>query len=121
MTFFAGKNASCVWNATAQTAEKFDLDFSSEVVDTTNFSSAGYQENVAGVFACRGSCDGPYNGSLGITQGELLTITWAVGGGGPSFALPMRNSSIKINTATHNQVARFAIALESSGVFTVTF
>lgn len=121
MSFFEGKNASVTWSAISQTAEKFDLDFKAEVIDTTNFTSQGYQSNLAGVFSCSGTADGPYNGSLGLTQGQLITITFATGGGGPSFAMPMRNSSIRISTATRNQVARFAMSMESSGTFTVTF
>lgn len=121
MAFYSGKNASTTWSATAQPMEKFDLDFKAEIIDTTNFTSQGYQSNQDGIYSCDGSTDGPYNGSAGLTQGQLITITFAVGGGGPSFAMPMRQSNIRISTATRNQVARIALSMTSSGTFSVTF
>lgn len=121
MSFYVGKVADVTWSATSQPMDKFDLDFKAEVIDTTNFTSLGYQSNLAGVFSCDGSAEGPYNGSSGLTQGQLITITFSVGGGGPSFAMPMRNSSIRVGTATRNQVARYSMAMTSSGVFSVTF
>lgn len=121
MAFYEGKNGSVTWSAVSQPMDKFDLDFKAEVIDTTNFTSGGYQSNLAGVFSCSGSTEGPYNGSVGLTQGQSLTYTFATGGGGPSFALPMRSSSMKVSTATRNQVARFSTSLESNGSFAVTF
>lgn len=121
MAFYAGKNASLTFSATAQPFEKFDLDFKAEVIDTTNFTSSGYQSNTDGVYSCSASFEGPYNGSTGLTQGQSIAVTFAVGGGGPSFAVTLRVGSMRISTATRNQVSRFSASAESNGSYSVTF
>lgn len=121
MAFYVGKVASTTWTAVSHPMEKFDLDFAAEVIDTTNFTSSGYQTNEAGVFSCSGSTEGPYNGTTGLTQGQAITVTFALGGGGPSFAIPMRVGSMRVSTATRNTVARFSASMQSNGVYAVTF
>lgn len=121
MAFYEGKNASVTWSATSQPMDKFDLDFKAEVIDTTNFTSSGYQSNLAGVFSCDCQTEGPYNGSTGLTQGQSISIAFATGGGGPSFTVSMRNSSMRISTATRNAVSRFSASMTSNGTFSVTF
>lgn len=101
--------------------DRFDLDFKSEVIDVTNFTSSGYQANEAGVFQCDVTTEGPYNGSTGLTQGQSIAMTFATGGGGPSFTMTVRVSSMRIGTATRNQVARFSASMTSNGTFSVTF
>lgn len=105
----------------SQPFEKFSLAFQSEVCETTNFTSSGYQTNEAGVFSCALSADGPYNGSSGLTQGQSIAITLAVGGGGPSFAITFRIENQTIDCATRNAVARYAITGKSNGTYSVTF
>lgn len=121
MAFYPGKNYSWTWSATSQPSDKADVSFPSEVIDTTNSTSGGYQSNEAGVFASKATNEGPYNGSLGLSQGGSITHTFATGGGGPSFAIPYRLADLRISTAVRNQVARYSIQLESNGSYTVTF
>lgn len=121
MPFTSGKVASWTHSATPQPFDRADMSFDSEIVDTTNFTSSGYQSNIDGVYSCSANAEGPYNHSLGLTQGQLLTHTFAVGGGGPSFAVPLRIQNIKLNTQVRNAATRCAITLQSSGTFTVTF
>ena len=101
--------------------DQSSIDFVAEVVDTSNFTSSGYQSNLDGMYSANATCSGPYNGSLALTQGQLITMTFATGGGGPSFAIPFRVSNIKLATAARNQVAKADLTLASSGTFTVTF
>lgn len=118
-TFYEGKNASTTWSAVSQPSDKFDLDFKIEIIDTTNMTSGGCQSNLAGIASIDGSLGGPYDGSLGLLPGTLITITFATGGGGPSWALPMRPSSCRLATAARNQVAQITTQMTSSGTFSV--
>lgn len=118
MSFFEGKISTTTWSATQQPVEKSDLDFKSEITDTTNQTSQGFQSNLSGIGAVDGSMDGLYNGSLGLTPGGMTTITFATGGGGPSFGLPMRIPSVRLSTQTRNGVYRFAAQMTSNGVLT---
>lgn len=119
MAFYPGKAAS-VTQTTARPYDTFSLDFKAEIVDTTNFTSSGYQENVAGVFSCTVSASGPYDGAESIAQGDSIATTFATGGGGPSFAITARLSSVKIDTATRNKAATIAFTGDSNGSFSVT-
>ena len=121
MSFYSGKNASVTWNSVARDMDKLDLSFKSEVVDTTSFTSSGYQSNLDGIYSFSATTEGPYNGSAGLTQGQLVTVTFATGGGGPSFAIPLRVAEMRISTATRNAVARYSMSMESSGTYSVTF
>jgi hypothetical protein len=118
---YAGKVASITISTTARPYAKFDLDFTSEVIDTTSFIDAGYQSNEAGVFGCNVSFDGPYDGAEAFTQGQSVSTVFALGGGGPSFTVAFRISNIRISTAARNQVAQIAVSGQSNGTFTVTF
>jgi len=101
--------------------DKADLDFVSEVIPTTNFTSSGYQSNEAGIFSCKANVEGPYNSSAGLTQGQSISMVFALGGGGSSFTITFRVANMRISTAASNAVARFSASLESNGTFTVTF
>lgn len=121
MSFFEGKNASVTWSAVAQPCDKYDIDFKSEIIDTSNMTSQGQPTNLAGFNWADASFGGPYNGSIGFLAGSLNTITFATGGGGPSFALPLRVQNIRLATAARNQVKQFTAQATSCGTFSVTY
>jgi hypothetical protein len=120
-TFYPGKASSWTWSATSQPMDKVDLSFPAEIIPTTNFTSSGYQSNEAGIFACKGTVEGPYNSSLGLTQGQSISMVFALGGGGSSFTITFRVADIRLSTATSNAVARASVSIESNGSFSVTF
>lgn len=120
MAFYPGKNFSWTWSATSQPADKADVSYPAEIIDTTNTTSSGSQSNEAGVFASKASVEGPYNGSLGLSQGGSIAHTFATGGGGPSWSITYRLADMRFTTAVRNQVARYALQLESNGTYTVT-
>ncbi len=118
MSFYEGKISTTTWSAVQQPVEKSDFDYKCEIVDTTNQTSLGFQSNLGGIGAIDGSMDGFYNGSLGLTPGAVTTITWATGGGGPSFSVTMRIPSVRLSTQTRNGVYRFAAQMTSTGPLT---
>lgn len=120
MAFYPGKSASITISASARPYDTFELDFTSEVIDTSNFTSSGYSENVAGMFQINVSYSGPYDGSEGITQGDSVAVTFAAGGGGLSAAITNRISSIKIATAARNKAQTIAVTGVSNGSHSIT-
>jgi hypothetical protein len=120
MAFYPGRASSVTISASARPYNQFDLDFNAEIVDTTNFTSSGYQENVTGITKADISFSGPYDGAEGLAPGDSVSLVFALGGGGPSFTVTTRLSSIKINTAASNQVAQISVSGTSNGTFSVT-
>lgn len=90
------------------------------MVDVSNFTSGGYQENLAGIFSAEVSFSGPYDGSEAIAAGDSLAITFATGGGGPSLAPTVRLSSIKIDTAAKGKAATISASGTSNGSYSIT-
>jgi hypothetical protein len=120
MAFYPGRAASVTISASARPYDQFSLDFKSEIIPTTNFTSSGYQSNEMGISSCDVSFSGPYDGSEGLAQGDSVSVVFATGGGGPSFTITTRISSIKIDTAASNKVAMIAVSGTSNGTFSVT-
>ena len=120
MAFYPGRASSVTISATARPFSQYDLDFKGEIVDTTNFTSSGYQENVLGITSCTANFSGPYDGAESLAPGDSVAVTFATGGGGPSFAPTVRISSIKLTTAARNQAKQIAVSGESNGTFSVT-
>lgn len=121
MSFYPGKNSSWTYSSVARPFDRISMSFAAEVIDTTNFTSGGYQTNAAGVMSCQASAEGPYNGTLGLSPGDSLAHVFNTGGGGPSFTVTFRVAEIRLDTATRNAVARASLSLVSNGSFTVTF
>lgn len=120
MAFYAGKSASITISATARPFDTWDVELKAEIVDTTNFTSSGYQENLAGVFSADVTFSGPYDGSEAVAQGDSVAITFGTGGGGPTLAPTVRISSAKVSTATRNKAATIAYSGTSNGTYSIT-
>lgn len=88
--------------------------------DTTNFTSSGYQENLAGVFSADATFSGPYDGAEGVAQGDSVAVTFATGGAGPTLAPTIRISEAKVTTAARNQAARISYTGTSNGSYSIT-
>ena len=120
MAFFPGKSASVTIAASARPMDTFEMDFTSEIIDTSNFSSSGYGENVAGMFDINVSWSGPYDAAEGVTQGDSVAVTFAAGGAGLSAVITNRVSSIKIATAARNKAQTIAFTGKSNGSHSIT-
>lgn len=118
MAFYAGKSASLTIGATAQPMTDWTLDTKEEAVDTTNFTSGGYQESVGGINSADITCTGPYDGTSGVTMGTAASFVLATGGGGPSFTVTARVTSVNVSTNVRG-VATVSITAQSTGSFTV--
>ena len=121
MAFFPSKAASVTISATSRPYNTFKLAFKSEIADTTNFTSAGYQSNEAGIFMCDVTFSGPYDGAEGFLPGDSVAITFATGGAGPSFAPTVRLSEVDIDSANiRNSVSQIACTGTSNGTYSIT-
>lgn len=118
MAFYAGKSASLTVGASAQPMTDWTLDTKEEAIDTTNFTSGGFQESVGGINGADITCTGPYDGTSGVTMGTQASFVLATGGGGPSFTVSARVTSVNISTNVRG-VATCSITAQSSGSFTV--
>ena len=121
MAFYAGKLASLTIGAAAQPMTDWTLDVKEEAIDTTNFTSGGFQESVGGIDAADITCTGPYDGTSGVTMGTVVSFVLATGGAvpGPSFTVPARVTSVNVSTSVRG-VATVSITAQSTGTFTVT-
>lgn len=119
MAFIPGRGAA-VTITTARPHANYKLSYKGEVVDTTNFTSSGYQENVFGITSCSVSYSGPYDGAESQAVGDSTAITFTTGGGGPSMAITTRIATIDIEAAARNQAVQFAVTGKSNGSFSVT-
>ena len=120
MAFFPTKANSITISATARPYNQFDIDFKCDLADTTNYTSQGWQSNEAGIFSFGLNFSGPYDGSEGILPGDSTAITFATGGGGPSFVLTARLESIKISSPNiRNEVNQIAVSGQSNGAHTI--
>lgn len=118
MAYYAGKNSSVTISASARPMDTWSLDLKCDPVDVTNFTSSGYQENVAGVFSADVSFGGPFDGTEGISQGDSVAVTLGVHAS-LSYAVTVRLSSVKISTDVKG-VARIDATGTSNGSFSIT-
>ncbi len=115
----SGKTGSVTINATARPYDQFDIKFKSEVIDTTNFTTSGYQTNVPGIFSADVSFSGPYDGAEAIAQGDSIAITFATGSA-VSLVITTRLSEVGISTAARNKADQIAVSGTSNGTFSVS-
>lgn len=118
-TVFVGKSATVSWAASNRQMSYIKIDYEGEIVDTMNFTSGGFRENAAGPAGARITVRGPYPGALGLGPGDAVTVTHAVGGGTPSFAVPARVATFSLETDVKG-VTQVAYNLESNGAFTLS-
>jgi len=121
MAFFAGKSGVIKIGSTALPLTEWSMDVKTEGVDTTNFTSGGWQEMIAGIFSIDISASGPYNGASLVTQGTLVTLTLDVNSTSSSpasFTGDALVTSLKIDTSTKD-VAKISYSMSSSGAWTV--
>lgn len=118
MAFASGKTGS-ITISTARPYDTFSLSFESEVIDVTNFTSSGYQENVAGVFHCDIQFSGPYDQAETIAQGALLSTVF-VTGGSTSFTVSTRVKTVRIETGVRNKADQISVSGTSSGTYSIT-
>lgn len=117
--YLIGKVASISWLSATHQMKEWSMEVKCDIVDVTNFGSAGFKENAAGLFFANISTAGPYKGAEGVNQGDAVTLTLATGGAGPSFAIIFRVETLKISTDVTG-AAQFAVSGPSTGTFTLT-
>ena len=119
MAFYAGKAASVTIAASARPMDTWSIDLKCEPVDSTNFTSGGYTENVAGLFSADVSFGGPYDDAEGVQKGDSVSVIFGIGGGGQSFTIVTRITSAKVSTDVKG-LARIDYTGVSNGSFSIT-
>lgn len=119
MAFFAGKTGSVSVASSTQPLTDWSAEFKMEQIDTTNFSSSGYQENYAGIAAAEISASGPYDGSMGAQPGDSAAFVLTAGSGGISYSLTARITSVKIDVNVRG-VAMCTLTATSNGSYSVS-
>jgi len=115
--FYAGKDASVQVGATNWKLSEYNLELDADILDTTNFGSGGYKENIAGLSFAKIQAKGPYyTGGSAMTAGASYTITITVGGA-VTFAIPFRIGNIKV-TGDVKGVQMVEFSGESNGSLT---
>ena len=121
MAFYAGKSGTITVGGTSKPLTDWSIDIKVEAIDTTNFSSGGWQEMVSGIYSVDITASGPYNGTSGVTQGTAAAFVLDVdgAGGGPSFSGNAIITSLKIETSVKD-VAKITYTGVSTGSWTAT-
>jgi hypothetical protein len=129
-TVYSGKTGSVSIGGSAQPLTDWSLEISSEPVDTTNFTSGGYEENMSGITRANITCSGPYDGLISAYIGDagglvtpfILSTGTTLGASpvtGPSFTINARVTSVSI-TQNVRGVAMVNITAQSNGVLSIT-
>lgn len=116
MPFYAGKLGSISIDGTAQPLTDWSIDLKSEAIESTNFTSGGYQENEAGIASADISANGPLGGITG-EPGDAAVFVLSTGGGGGSFTVTARITSIKVDTSVKG-IAQISYTATSTGAIT---
>lgn len=117
MAQLAGKSGSIGFGASNFALREWTVDMRIDPIDTTNFDSAGYKENIAGLIGATISARGPYNqGAMAVTGGSSYAFNLRVNST-TGFAVTARVTSIRLVTGVDNAV-QVDISAESTGSFT---
>ncbi len=117
MAFLAGKSggvsvAAAVWKLSEWTA-----DMQTELVEVTNFESAGYHENIAGITKAEITAKGPFDSTaMALTAGTSYAFTLEASGA-VTYAITARVSNIRLITNVAKAV-EVEITATSTGSFT---
>lgn len=128
MAFYPGRNASMSIAGTAKPIDSVEFTVNGEIVDVTNFTSTGWQENELGIKKVDITCSGPYNGigsasSASDFVGASATLAFdcdGAGSGTTALSLSCRISDFKITTDVRG-VARANYTATSTGTPTLTY
>lgn len=119
MAFYSGKDGSFKVGAAAWRLREWTLDMDTAAVDTTNFESGGFKENIAGLTGGTITARGPYDSAaMALTSGTSYTVTLTVGGL-IDFAVPARVTKISLTTNVEGK-AEVSITAETNGSFTAS-
>ena len=119
MAFYSGKSGSVTIANVVRSLTDWSLDVKVNILDTTNFTSGGFDENIPGTRGAEISASGPYNGPSGLNLDNSATFILKVSSaaGSPAFTLNANISSIKIDTSVKD-LAKISYSATSTGAFT---
>ena len=123
MAFFAGKSASILVDTVAKPLDTIDFKSNGEPVDTTNFTSSGWQENVLGIKDVEITASGPYNGistNVAATDSAGTSVAFVVNFGAGTLTFFARIATVNISTDVRG-VGKINYTAKSTGVPTLVY
>jgi hypothetical protein len=119
MAFLAGKSGGITIGGATWKLSEWAVDMQSEAVDVTNFESAGYVENIAGLTKATITAKGKFDSTLmGATAGTSYAFSLEASGS-LAYAVTARITSIKLVTEVSKAV-EVEVTAESNGSFTAS-
>ena len=117
MAFHAGKTGRVTVGVANWKLNRWEADIRTDIVDTTNFESGGFKENIAGLQYASITASGPYDaGSMAMTSGTSYSFTLQIGTG-ITFTITARVASIRVGTEVADK-GTVTVTAESTGTFT---
>lgn len=127
MAFFVGREATMSIAGTAKPIDTVEFSVNGEMVDVTNFTSTGWQENLLGIKKATITASGPYNSiGSGAAQSDFVgasaTMAFDIDGAGATASLSItgRVSDFKVSTDVRG-AARANYTIESTGAPTLLY
>ncbi len=117
MAFLAGKAAGVVVGATSYRFSNWRLSVKMDALDVTNYGSAGFRENIAGLGSATINVSGKLDaGNMAFTAGTVYTLVLQASGS-VSFTVAARLESIDVSAPVEN-VVDATLNFVSTGTFT---
>lgn len=123
MAFYPGRAASITIGGTAKPIDTLEFKPLADVVDTTNFTSSGWETNEMGVKHVEISASGPYNGlASGGTATDAVgtSVAFVFDAGDGAKTVTARLSETPIVSEVRG-VARISYKATSNGTPTITY
>jgi hypothetical protein len=116
MSFASGKDGAVLVGSTPYAFGKWDLDINTKAVPTNNFTSQGFNDNVAGFTGGTITLQGPWDiGSMPLTSGTVYTFN--LNNGITTIPVPARVTNIKPSNDAEG-TPTVSVTAVSKGVFT---
>jgi hypothetical protein len=116
VAFYAGKGGNVAVGAVNWKLREWSLPMNCDIIDTTNFLSGGFRENIAGLVGADMRLRGPYDaGSMAMTVGNTYSITLLVGGA-VTFAVTARIENVTPSVNVEG-AAEIEVSAKTTGTF----
>jgi hypothetical protein len=117
MAFLAGKSADVVIGVTSYKFREWRATMRGDIIDTTNFGSSGYRENIAGLVGASITLRGLHDSTaMAFTVGTSYTLILK-SSASVSYTVSARLETIETGTTVEGAVEA-VLTFQSTGSFT---
>lgn len=117
MAFLAGKSADVVIGAQSYKFREWRAPMKTDIIDTTNFSSGGFRENIAGLTSSTVTLRGLHDSTLmAFTSGNSYTLILK-SSAAVTYTIIARLETLETGTTVEGAVEAI-LTFQSNGVFT---